>query len=254
MSDAIVEIVRNGDAERFLSVMAAPPDMRLRLFTLYAFNVEVSRAPWASNEELIAEMRLQWWRDAIEAVALGKAIDTHEVILPLTEVIQAHALPVALFDQMVTARRWDIYRDPFRDAANFERYIDQTSGNLMWLAALSVGVGHASEHAVRDYAYGVGVANWLLAVPELVARGRLPLVDGSNEGIMRLARGALARMAQADRALLKPAAPVLRSGWQARGILSRAMKSPERVGVGHLRGSEFSRRGGLLIKSVTGRW
>ncbi|MCK4712597.1 MAG: squalene/phytoene synthase family protein [Marinosulfonomonas sp.] len=247
-------MVRKGDADRFMSVMAAVPDLRRPLFTLYAFNVEVARAPWASHEEMIAEMRLQFWHDVIKAIGQGDTAHQHELVAPLRQVIGDHALPVALFEQMIAARRWDIYRDPFKDAADFERYIDHTSGNLMWLAARIVGVGEQAESAVRDYAYGVGVANWLVAVPELVARGRLPLLDGPDEGIVMLARGALARIGQADKTMMKQAAPALRAGWQARGILKSALRAPARVDEGRLIGSEFSRRGGLLLKSITGRW
>lgn len=252
--DAIIEIVRKGDADRFLSVMAVPPDMRQRLFTLYAFNVEVARAPWASHEEMIAEMRVQFWRDVIGAIGEGRTAARHDLVGDLCGLIEGHALPVALFDEMAAARRWDIYRDPFEDAAQFERYIDHTSGHLMWLAARLVGAKDATESAVREYAYGVGVANWLRAVPDLIARGRLPLVDPDDAAVSALARGALLRMDRADRRVLKPAASALRSGWQARGVLKRAMRDPVRVQEGCLAPSEFSRRGALLLKSMSGRW
>lgn len=254
MSDAIVEIVRKGDADRFMSVMAAPPDMRQRLFTLYAFNVELARAPWASSEEMIAEMRVQFWRDVVAAIGEGRTAAHHDLAGGLRGLIKGHDLPVALFDEMAAARRWDIYRDPFDDAAQFERYIDHTSGHLIWLAARLVGAQGAAQSAVRDYAYGVGVANWLRAVPDLVARGRQPLVDPDGAAVSALARGALQRMDRVDRRALKPAAHALRSGWQARGVLKRAMRDPARVHEGRLAPSEFRRRGGLLVKSMTGRW
>ncbi len=252
--NAIVEIVRKGDADRFLSVMAAPPDLRGRLFTLYAFNVEVARAPWASHEAMIAEMRVQFWRDVVAAIGEGRAPPRHDLVGELRDLIEGHALPIALFDEMAAARRWDIYHDPFEDAAQFERYIDRTSGHLIWLAARLIGADDANESAVRDYAYGVGVANWLRAVPDLIVRGRHPLVDPDDAAVSALARGALLRMDRVDRRMLKPAAHVLRSGWQARGVLKRAMRDPVRVLEGHLAPSEFSRRGALLLKSITGRW
>lgn len=244
--DAIVQIVRKGDADRFLATMAAPPDLRLRLFTLYAFNVEVARAPWASHEEMIAEMRLQFWQDVIEAIGQGCGAHQHELVAPLRQMIEDHALPVALFEQMIAARRWDIYKDPFRDVAHFERYIDHTSGNLMWLAALALGVDEKAEAAVRDYAYGVGIANWLVAVPELQARGRQPLLEPDTRA---LAQQALVRMSQPGKSQLRAAGPVLRAGWMARGILKRAARGEQ-----HLAPSEFSRRGRLLLKTMTGRW
>ncbi len=252
--DAIIEIVRKGDADRFMSVMAAPPDLRQRLFTLYAFNVEVARAPWASHEEMIAEMRVQFWRDVVAAIGEGRTAARHDLVGELRGLIKGYDLPVDLFDEMAAARRWDIYRDPFVDTAQFERYIDHTSGHLIWLAARLIGANDAVESAVRDYAYGVGVANWLRAVPDLMARGRVPLVDPQDAAVSALARGALLRMDRAERRMLKPAASALRSGWQARGVLKRAMRDPARVLEGHLAPSEFTRRGALLLKSMTRRW
>ena len=62
---ACAAMVARGDPDRFLAVMAAPVTVRARLLPLYAFNLEVARAPWVTDEALIAEMRLQWWRDVV---------------------------------------------------------------------------------------------------------------------------------------------------------------------------------------------
>ena len=69
--DACAALVERGDPQRFRAAMAAPPEARRVLFPLYAFNVEVARAPWVTQEPMIAEMRLQWWRDALEEIAMG---------------------------------------------------------------------------------------------------------------------------------------------------------------------------------------
>ena len=73
MSDACAALVERADPDRFTATMAAPPVARGPLWVLYAFNVEVARAPWASKEPMIAEMRLQWWRDVVENAASGAA-------------------------------------------------------------------------------------------------------------------------------------------------------------------------------------
>ena len=70
--DACAELVRRGDPDRFLSAMTAPPELRGRLMILYAFNLEVARAPWVASEPMLAEMRLQWWADAIAEIFEGR--------------------------------------------------------------------------------------------------------------------------------------------------------------------------------------
>lgn len=251
--DACAQIVERGDPDRFLAVMAAPVTARPALMVLYAFNLEVARAPWVTKEPMIAEMRLQWWRDVI-----GE--DTpraHEVAGPLHALITAQKLPVYVLDRMIEARRWDIYKDAFEDAAAFSAYLEDTAGGLMWLAALALGAPPAAERAVRDYAWAAGLANYLRAVPDLEARGRLPLIDGRPEAVRNRAQEGLVRLDRARgmaRSIPRHSKPALLAGWQTEGLLRQVVQDPGRVAVGQLQLSEFSRRGRLLWQALTGRF
>ncbi len=165
--------------------MAAPVAARDILFPLYALNVEVSRAPWVTQEAMIAEMRLQWWRDALEEMAEGRDVRKHEVTTPLA----ARLSPAAArrLDEAVAARRWDVYRDPFEDEAHFDRYLDQTAGHLMWTAAEALGAPPDQEDAVRSVAAAGALVAFLRAVPRLEEAGRIPLLDGTSDGVGALA-------------------------------------------------------------------
>ncbi|MBV1867655.1 MAG: squalene/phytoene synthase family protein, partial [Marinosulfonomonas sp.] len=233
---ACAEIVRKGDPDRFLSVMAAPPAARAALFPIYAFNVEVARAPWVTQEAMIAEMRLQWWRDALDEIATGKPVRRHEVTTPLAAVLDADGAGV--LDKLVQARRWDIYRDPFEDGDHFAEYLSATSGGLMWVAARALGAD-AGEAPVREVGYASGLANWFKAIPQLEAQGRVPLVDGRTETVVDLAQDALSRLKAARRQVPKPARPATRSGWQAGGTLRAAVTNPAVVPNGGLHIPEF---------------
>jgi phytoene synthase len=68
---ACADLVARGDPDRFRATMATPPEARAVLFPIYAFNLEVSRAPWVTEEPMIAEMRLQFWRDVAEEIGQG---------------------------------------------------------------------------------------------------------------------------------------------------------------------------------------
>lgn len=251
--DACAGIVERGDPERFLAIMAGPVDARRTLFPIVAFNVEVARAPWVTQEPMIAEMRLQWWRDALEEIASDGQVRRHEVVTPLAEVLtpkQARDL-----DRLVAMRRWDIYSDPFEDAAHFDAYLGATAADLMIVAAQALG--DASAEVVRGFGWGVGLANWLRAVPDLEARGRVPMVDGRPEAVQLLAkRGiALIREARARRAAVSAKArPALLMGWQAEQILRRAAAHPKAVQNGTLATSQARAKLGLMVKSATGRW
>lgn len=231
--NACAALVEKGDPARFRTVMAAPVAARAKLFALYAFNLEVARAPWVTQEPMIAEMRLQWWRDALEEIALGKPARRHEVVTPLVSVISAET--AEMLDQLVAVRRWDIYKDAFEDDAHFARYIDQTAGHLMVAAARSLGA--ADEGVVRDAAYGAGIAAWLLAVPALEAAKRVPLLDGRGEAVQALAQSALDRLQSARAQKAKISKDAHAALWPVVGVdavLKQVICDPMAVADGRL--------------------
>lgn len=247
--EACAELVERGDPDRFRAVMAAPPEARAQLFPLYAFNLEVARAPWVTQEPLIAEMRLQWWRDVVENTASGAA-RAHEVAGPLHGLIQDFGLPVLVLDRLITARRWDIHRDPHADAAALDAYLDDTGAGLIWLAARALGAPDGAEAQVRAYGWATAAAGYLRAVPELRARGRQPLPEGMEAA--DLARLGLERLAEARKgrkAVPREVAPALLVGWQTESILNQVVagqSSPELP--------EVRKRWALLWQAFTGRW
>lgn len=247
MSDTAAAIARSaalveaGDRDRFAAVMATDPAYRAQLWPLYALNLEIVRAPWASSEPFVAEMRLQWWVDALEALRDEGRVPAHE-IGPALAPLRDHLGPMIA---LAEARRWDCWREPFEDAAAFESYIDATAGHLAWAAARALGAPLETEGTLRARAFAAGLASFLVAVPELRARGRHPLLDDSADAISTLARAGLARLGSGG-ALPAAARVALLPGWQARGILMRAAREPGRVLEGRLAPSEFARRAGLL--------
>ncbi len=251
--NACAALVERGDPLRFRAAMAASVAARRVLFPLYAFNVEVARAPWVTQEPMIAEMRLQWWRDVCEEIIKGGPVRRHEVATPLAAAVsedQAH-----LLDELVAARRWDIYKDAFEDAAHFERYIQQTSGSLTWVAAAALGP--ADEQVVRDAAFAAGIAVWLRAIPELEAKGRIPLVEGTPDAVRTLAQTALNRLAAArrDRAKVsKPARAALLHVGQADQVLRAAISDPAAVAEARLPDPEQADRRWLAWRALSGRW
>ena len=251
--NACAALVERADPARFRAAMAAPVAARRVLFPLYAFNVEAARAPWVTQEAMIAEMRLQWWRDVCEEIAKGAPVRRHEVATPLAKTVTP--ADAQLLDEGVAARRWDIDRDAFEDADHFTRYIDQTSGNLTWIAARTLG--DADEATVRGAAFAYGVAMWLRAIPELEAAGRVPLLDGTAEGVRALAENAQSRLKHARRHRNKVSKPARAALWhigQADPILLAAIKDPASVADGRLPDPIARDSTRLGWRVLTGRW
>ncbi|PRY95231.1 phytoene/squalene synthetase [Hasllibacter halocynthiae] len=224
---ACAALVERGDPDRFRAAMAAAVPARAILFPLYAFNVEVSRAPWLTKEPLIAEMRLQWWIDALEEIAGLGEVRRHEVTTPLAAVLDAEG--ARLLTAAVEARRWDVHEKGMDDGEALDAHLDATAGNLLWVAARALGAGEG-EGAIRGAAHAQGLAAWLRAVPALEAAGKRPLPDGRPDAVAALARRGLDRLAGARRAgWPKAAAPAMLAAWRARPVLRRAARDPYAV-------------------------
>lgn len=249
---ACADLVARADPERMRAIMAAPVAARQVLFPIYAFNVEIARAPWVTQEPMIAEMRLQWWRDMLEEVAGGGPVRRHEVATPLSEILTPDMARV--LDAAVVARRWDIARDPFDDAAHLTAYLEATGAGMLRASAILLGA--PDDPVLGDFGYAGAAAQWLRAVPELEARGRIPLLDGRPQGIAAFAREALARLrrARAGAGRLPAAArPALLPLWQAGTVLKRAEMQPGRVAAGRLAPGHLSSSLQLAWSAISGR-
>ncbi|WP_372841573.1 squalene/phytoene synthase family protein [Phaeovulum sp.] len=250
------EEVRLGDPDRFVATLAAPAAARVTLWPLYALNLQLARAPWASAEPLVAEMRLQWWCDSLDDLGAGKS-PAHPLLRELAPLVARTPALIAPLAAMAEARRRECWREGFADAAELRSHIEATAGNLMWASALALGAPVAAEPVVRGFGFASGLANWLRAVPALNARGLPPLPDPDEAAISALAATGLAEIAAARRArkvLPRRAAPALFSGWLAPWVLARAQAEPACVAAGQLEPSEFRRRATLLRPVFSGRW
>jgi phytoene synthase len=166
-------LARTYDRDRWLSALFAPSPARPHLHALTAFNYEVGRLREVVREPLAGELRLTWWRDALtDAGASG-----HPVAAALLDTIAKFNLPVALFENHIAARQFDLYDDPMPSLNDLEGYCGETASSLFQLAALilaegrDVGAADASGHAGVAYA----IAGLLRALPLTSARGQVYL-------------------------------------------------------------------------------
>jgi hypothetical protein len=162
---ACANLVARADPERFAAVMAAPLDARPVLLPIYAAAAEVARAPWMTQEPVIAEMRLQWWRDVFDEIEEGK-VRKHEVVDALAKILTPKG--AQSLDTMVLARRWDIYKEGFDSPEALLSHVrDITIGPM--LAALD-GLGDLSDDkkSLEGHATQLGLVRFLRGIPALI--------------------------------------------------------------------------------------
>jgi len=126
-----LSLLRNGDYDRYISVLFAPRDKRGDLAALYAFYLEIARIRDTVKEPLAGQIRLRWWRDTIE---MGFGEGQSPVITALFVAIKRHDLPLEAFLHMCDARIFDLYHDVMPGHSNLEGYYDDTAALVIQLA------------------------------------------------------------------------------------------------------------------------
>ncbi len=97
----LTQRVRQGDRDRFLTGLFASPEKRRTLFTIYALEFELARIPDLVSEPMLGEIRLQWWRELIDAIASGHGQNMHPLSAPLIQAITGQHIPRAGLDSLI---------------------------------------------------------------------------------------------------------------------------------------------------------
>lgn len=177
--------MKRADPDRWLSSrFVADATVRQDLIALYAFNHEVARAPAVASQPLIGQMRLVWWREALDEIFEGRRVRGHPTAQALAQAVRRRRLPRDGLEGLIEARMRDLDDWPLKPE-EVEPYIDSTAGRLMALASRLLDPA-ADAHDVRSAARAWGLSG--LAA----AGGRLP-PDWTAEDIGR--RIAVARRA-----------------------------------------------------------
>jgi len=167
--------VRRYDRDRFVTALFAPPAAREDLFTLYAFNIEIARIRETVSEAMLGQIRLQWWRDALDRVCRGDPAH-HPVADDLSALIRRQCLPRPLFDRLVEARELDMQDQPPATLAQLKLYVEDSSAGLSALAALVLGgEDGATQEAARHVGQAWGLVGLLRAHPFAIRLRRLYL-------------------------------------------------------------------------------
>ena len=133
-----LNVVRENSVDLYLANLLLDKSIRADIFALHAFHVEVTNITLQGGEPMAAEIRLQWWRDALSGERKDEA-EGHPVARRLLETIVQHDLPIQPLLNKVDAHVFDLYNDPMGDRNMFEGYCGETRSSLFQLASIIVG-------------------------------------------------------------------------------------------------------------------
>jgi NADH dehydrogenase [ubiquinone] 1 alpha subcomplex assembly factor 6 len=167
--------VREHDPDRYLATLFAPAEAREALFALYAFDHEIARVRRVVSEPMAGLVRLQWWREALDAVAAGRP-PAH----PVVEAVHARwdrFLPLRpRLEAALDARDHELSAEPPADLAALERRLAASSGEVSLGAMDLLGVAdEPARAAARHLGLALGLVRLLQGLPGDLRRGRVPL-------------------------------------------------------------------------------
>jgi 15-cis-phytoene synthase len=151
--DDLDATIRRVDPDRWLSTrFIADETARAAVIALYAYNYELARVAGGVRDALMGEIRLTWWREAMEELLAGKTPRRH----PVVEAIAKARIPYGPLVDMAEARLADLDPPPENRDQGLA-YIDATAGAVMMLAAIRLDPG-ADPHAVKGAARAFGIS------------------------------------------------------------------------------------------------
>ena len=200
------------DVDLDLELKTAEPDLwlstrfisdaekRADVVALYAFDHTLSRIAHIVTQPMLGEIRLAWWREAIDEAFDAKPPRAHPVVKALSVAISRRDLNKQAFDTLIDARERDLDATPLNlDEA--VRYAEQTASDVMSIAARIINPKSASDLIAPGRAWGVArlaaerrlTPDAQAAAPQVVRKALASTPDMLSEAFPAIAYAALAR-------------------------------------------------------------
>lgn len=144
---------------------------------LRAFNLELVRLPELVSNPTIGQMRMQFWRDAVNNTFAGKPpkepimILLHKVLTELAETHDSSPNSIRFWLlRLINTREKYMDNRPFTSLAALEEYAENTYSTLMYstLAALPIRSMHV-DHLASHIGKACGIVAVLRGIPLLAA-------------------------------------------------------------------------------------
>jgi 15-cis-phytoene synthase len=177
MSDDLDDLIRRVDPDRWLSSrFIGDAGRRADVIAIYAYDHELARAPKVASNPILGEIRLTWWREALDEIYEGRPVRHHPTAQALGEAVKRRNLPRAPLEAMIDGR----YRELDATTMSAQETLDwarETAGRAAEAAARVLDPAEAAERAIA------GGAAWALGwrEPSLVASQAAAAADDARK-------------------------------------------------------------------------
>lgn len=156
--------------------MFLPADVREDVWAVLAFNHEIAKTREVVSESTLGFIRLQWWRDSIAEIYEGQGVKEHEVLKPLSDVIERHDLPREDFDNLAYAREFDLEDVLPGNVEGLLNYCEFTTAPLFRLI-VKIGGHDPDQQIIQPVAMNYGLSGVLRATREFAGQRRFYLPE-----------------------------------------------------------------------------
>lgn len=269
--------VRAQDYDRFMACLFAPKDKLDAQFAMILLFLETQRIRDLVSEPHLGLIRLQWWRDLIDAIKEGRNPEgengTH---LELREILEKEDLPYDRFDTYFNARSFDMQDQMPDDLSALIGNLSASTGEISKIRLGFLGChDDISLEGVTHMAVAEGLAHIIRTLPHQARTGRLKIPrtmeksfdldrkalseficdDATKACMTALAREVMDRIAKARSLKLdKKALPLLLSSVAIEDYLKRLENvgyDPFRPDIGQGR---FAKQIKMTFKAMLGRF
>jgi phytoene synthase len=226
-ADDLDDLIRRVDPDRWLtSRFVGDAAARGELIALYAYDHELARARRVASRPLLAEIRLTWWREALDEIYEARPVRRHPTAEALGAAVRRHSLPRAPLEAMIDGQidALDVARF---DAPAAVAWANTVEGSAAQLAAMVLSASAPAAAAPAGGAWGLAL---------LIRAG---LAD--REALAAPLREALAQARAAATALDAAAFPAALPARLARHALDARQPGP------------LAKRLALVLATATGR-
>ncbi len=184
--------LRGKDRDLWLADLFALKERRRHLHALQAFALEIDEVRAKVSQPLLGEMRLRWWKDAIEGSGEAGA-NAHPVADALIDTIRSFDLPREEFERFLDAHDLELYDDRLETTASLIAYCENVGAlPLRWAARCLDGDRSAlARQALNDAGAALALTRVLRRLSRGGAHQLLPLELAPETGAVALREPAM---------------------------------------------------------------
>ncbi|KAL5466719.1 hypothetical protein EMCRGX_G030867 [Ephydatia muelleri] len=157
-----LELVRKHDFDHYLCTLLLPKEVQSAVFAIRAFNVETAQIRELVTEKATGKMRVQFWRDSIDAIY--KEPPKHPVAVTLATAVGRYKLSKLWFSRLLDSREANLSLSHYSSTRELEDYSENTFSSLLYLTLEAMGVRSvAADHACSHLGKAEGICTVLRA-------------------------------------------------------------------------------------------